>query len=88
MNFSSFEDNERSITGAIPEELPCSKTGEQGRWEEISDEDPNSGGDPDSAGNGVLASLGEGFPSEEGEHSRLMPLWSSIDGEQRERGEP
>jgi hypothetical protein len=34
-------------------------------------------------------SLGEGLPSVEGERSRLMPLWSSIDGEQRAReGKP
>jgi hypothetical protein len=89
MKFSSSEDKERSITGAFPEELPCSKTGEQGRQEEVSDGDPGGGGDPDGTGDGVLASLGEGFPSGEGERSRLMPLWSSIDGEQRAReGEP
>jgi hypothetical protein len=89
MKFSSSEDKERSITRAFPEELPYSKTGEWGRWEEISDGDPGGGGDPDGAGGEVLVSLGEGFPSEEGESSRLMPLWSSIDGEQRAReGEP
>jgi hypothetical protein len=58
------------------------KTGEQGQREEISDGDPGGGGDLDGAGGGVLASLGEGFPSMERERSHLMPLWSSIDGEQ------
>jgi hypothetical protein len=89
MKFFSSEDKERSITGAFPEELPFSKTGEQGRREEISDRDPGGGRDLDDAGGGVLASLGEGFSSGEGERSRLMPPWSSIDGEQRAReGEP
>jgi hypothetical protein len=88
MKFSSSED-ERSITGAYPKELPCSKTGEQGRREEISDGDPGGSGDPDGADGGVLASLGKEFSSGEGERSHLMPLWSSIDGEQRAReGEP
>jgi hypothetical protein len=61
------------------------KTDEQGQRKEISDGDPDGGGDPDGAGGGVLASLGEGFPFEEGERSCLMPLWSSIDDEQRAR---
>jgi hypothetical protein len=61
--------------------------GEQGRREEISDGDPGGDGDPDGTGGGVLASLGNGLPSGEGECSRLMPLWSSIDGEQRAREE-
>jgi hypothetical protein len=69
MKFSSSEDKERSITGAFPEELPCSKTGEWGRREEVSDEDPSGDGDPDGANGGVLASLGEGFPFGEGAHS-------------------
>jgi hypothetical protein len=73
--------------GAFSEEMPCSKTGEQGRREEISDGDPGGGGDPDGAGSGVLTSLDEGFPFGEGERSRLIPLWSSIDGEQRAREE-
>jgi hypothetical protein len=66
------------------------KTAEQGRREEISDGNPGSGEDPDGAGGGVLALLGRGFPSGEGEHSCLMPLWSSINGEQRARegGDP
>jgi hypothetical protein len=54
-----------------------------------SDGDPDGGGDPDGVSGGVLSLLGEVFPTEEGEHSHLMPLWSSIDGEQRAReGEP
>jgi hypothetical protein len=62
---------------------------EQGRREEISDGDHGGDGDPDGASGVVLPSLGEGLPSGEGERSRLMPLWSSIDGEQRAReGEP
>jgi hypothetical protein len=89
MKFSSSEDKERSIIGVFPEEPPCSNTGEQGWCEEISDGDPSGGGDPDGAGGGALASLGEGLPSREGERSHLMPLWSSIDGEKRAReGEP
>jgi hypothetical protein len=80
---------ERSIIGAFLAESPCSKTGEQGRREEISYRDPGGGRDPYGIDGGVLTSLGEGFPSGEGERSRLMPLWSSIDGEQRAReGEP
>jgi hypothetical protein len=60
-------------------------TDEQGRREEISDGDPGAGGDSDGTDGGVLASLGEGLPSGEGERSRLIPLWTSIDGEQRAR---
>jgi hypothetical protein len=59
--------------------------GEQGWHDEISDGDPGGGGDPDGAGGIVLTSLGEGLPSREGERSYFMPLWSSIDGEQRAR---
>jgi hypothetical protein len=51
------------------------------RRREISDRDPDGGRDPDGAGGGVLASMGVGFPSGEGECSRLLPLWSSIAGE-------
>jgi hypothetical protein len=74
MKFSSSENKERSIIGAFPEEPPYSKTGEQGQWEEISDGDPGGGGDPNGTDGGVLASLGEEFPSGEGERSHLMPL--------------
>jgi hypothetical protein len=45
-----------------------------------SDGDPGGGGYPDGAGGGVLTSLGEGFPSAEGERERLVPLLSSIGG--------
>jgi hypothetical protein len=37
MEFFSSKDKERSITGGFPEELPCSKIGEQGQREEVSD---------------------------------------------------
>jgi hypothetical protein len=57
-----------------------SNTGKQWRREEISDRDPGSGGDLDGTGGGVLASLGEGLPSAEGERKRLVPLLSSIGG--------
>jgi hypothetical protein len=53
---------------------PCSNIDGQGRREEISDEDPGGGGDPDGADGGFLASLGEGLPSVEGERERLMHL--------------
>jgi hypothetical protein len=89
MKFSSSEDKERSIIGAFPEETPCSNIDEHGRREEISDGDPGGDGDPDGTDGGVLVSLGEGLPFREGERSRLMPLWSFINGEQRAReGEP
>jgi hypothetical protein len=68
------------IIGFFPEALPCSNTGEQGRRDETSDEDSDGGGDPDGAGGRVLASSDRGLPSAEGEHSRLMPLLSSIGG--------
>jgi hypothetical protein len=80
MKFSSSEDEERSIIGVFSEVLPCSNTGEQGRHDETSDRDPGGGRDPDGASDGVLASLGRGLPSAEGERSRLMPLLSSIGG--------
>jgi hypothetical protein len=40
MNFSSSEDEERSIIGVFPEALPCSNTSEQGRRDETFDETP------------------------------------------------
>jgi hypothetical protein len=57
---------------------PCSSTGERGQWEETSEGDPDGDGDPDNSGGEVLASLGGGLPSAEGEHSYLLPLLSSI----------
>jgi hypothetical protein len=55
-------------------------TGKQGRREEISDGDPGGGRDLDGAGGGVLASLGEGLSSAEGERECLVSLLSSIGG--------
>jgi hypothetical protein len=80
MRSSSSVDEDRSITGAFAKGPPCLNTGEQGQREEIFDGDPSGGGDPDGAGGGVLVSLGDGLPSLEGEHERLMPLLSSIVG--------
>jgi hypothetical protein len=89
MKFSSFKDKERSIIGALPEEPPCLKTGEQGWREEIFDGNRGGGGDLDDTDGGVLVLLGKRFPSGEGDRSHLMPLWCSIDGEQMTReGEP
>jgi hypothetical protein len=80
MRSSSSEDEDRSITGAFPEGLPYSNTGKQWQREKISDGDPGGGGDPDGASRGVLVSLGDGLPSLEGEHERLVSLLSSIVG--------
>jgi hypothetical protein len=55
-------------------------TDEQGRREEILDENLGGSGDPDGIDGGVLVSLGEGLPSMEGERERLVPLLSSIGG--------
>jgi hypothetical protein len=49
----------------------------------ISDGDSGGGGDPGSASGGVLVSLGEGLPSTEGEHGRLVPFFSSITSKPR-----
>jgi hypothetical protein len=46
----------------------CSNIGERGWQEETSDGDLGGGGEPDGAGEGVLASLDDGLPSAEGEH--------------------
>jgi hypothetical protein len=59
---------------------PCLNTGEQGQCKEISYGDPSGTGDPDGAGGGVMAPLGEGLLSVEGERERLVPLLSSIGG--------
>jgi hypothetical protein len=85
MRPSSSEDEARSIIEAFSEGPPCSNTGEWERRDEISDVDPDSGGDSDGTGGGVLASLGEGLPSGEGECSHLIPLLSSIVRKQRAR---
>jgi hypothetical protein len=62
------------------EALPCSNTSEQGWHDEATNGDLGGGGDPDDAGGGVSSSSGKGLPPMEGEHSRLMPLLSSIGG--------
>jgi hypothetical protein len=82
---SSSEDEERSTTGAFPKDPPCSNTGERGQREETSGGDFRSDGDLEGAGGGVLASLGNGLPSLEGEREHLVPLLSSIDCKQRAR---
>jgi hypothetical protein len=66
MGSSSSEGEDRSTTGAIPEGPPCSSTGERGRREDTSVEDPGGDGVPYGAGGGVLASLTAGLPSTEG----------------------
>jgi hypothetical protein len=71
---------EGSSIGVFPEALPCSNTNELGRRDETTDRDPGGGGEPDGTGGGVSASSSKGLPSMEGEHSRLMPLLSSIGG--------
>jgi hypothetical protein len=80
---SSSGDEESSITRMFLEGLPYSNTGERGRHEVISDGDPGGGADLDSTGSGVLASLGEGLPSVEGERGCLVPLLFSIDSKSR-----
>jgi hypothetical protein len=75
----STMNEEGSIIGVFLEVLPCSNTSEQGWRDETSDGDPGGDGDPDGAGGGVSAS-GKGLPFAGGEHSRLMPLLSSIGG--------
>jgi hypothetical protein len=64
---------------------PCSNNGERGLCEETSEGDPGGGGELEDTGGGVLVSLGVGLPSTKGEHSRLMPLLSSIVGKWRVR---
>jgi hypothetical protein len=83
---SSSEDEERSITRPFLEGPPYSNTGEWGRREEISNGDPDGGGDLDGADGGVLALLGEGLPTVVGERGRLVPLLSSNNVKQGEEG--
>jgi hypothetical protein len=85
MRSPSSEDEERSTTRAFPEDPHCSHTGELGQCEEISDGDFSGGGDPEGANSGVLAPLGDGLSSLEGERACLVPLLSSIDYERRSR---
>jgi hypothetical protein len=67
MRPSSSEDEDRSTIGAFSEGPPCSSTGERGRREETSGEDPSGGSDIEGAGGGVGKLLGAGLPSLEGE---------------------
>jgi hypothetical protein len=85
MGFSSSEDEERSTTGAFPEDPLCSHTGEREQHGETSGGDVSGGDDPEDAGGGVLAPSGDGLPSLEGERVRLVPLLSSIDCKRRIR---
>jgi hypothetical protein len=81
MRSSSSEEEDKSITGAFPEPPPPTQTPvSKGAHEEISDGDLGGGGDLDGTGGGVLVSLGDGLPSLEGEHERLVSLFSSIVG--------
>jgi hypothetical protein len=64
---------------SLPGEPTCSNTGERGQHEETSGGDFSCGGDPEGASGGVLAPLGDGLPSLEGERTCLMPLLSCID---------
>jgi hypothetical protein len=76
----SVMNEEGSSIRLFPVVLPCSNTSEQGQHDEATDGDPGGSGDPDGAGGEVSASPGKGLPSAEGEHSRLVPLLSSIGG--------
>jgi hypothetical protein len=67
MRPSSSEDEDRSTTEIFSEGPPCSNIGEQGRCDEISDEESSGGGDPDSADRGVEPLLDEEEASLEGE---------------------
>jgi hypothetical protein len=83
----SSEDEDRSTTRTFSKGPSCSNTDEQGRREEISDEDPSGGGDPDNTGGGVEPPLGDEEPSLEGERERLVSLLSSIVAKRRGREE-
>jgi hypothetical protein len=85
MRYPSSEDEERSTTGAFLEDPPCSHTGERGQREETSGGDFSGSGDPKGAGGEVLAPLGNGLHSLEGERALLVPLLSSIDCKRRVR---
>jgi hypothetical protein len=85
MIFSSSKDKERSTTRAFTEDPPCTHTYERGQREETSDGDFSGRSDSVGADGGVLAPLGDGLPSLEGERARLVPLLFSIDGERRSR---
>jgi hypothetical protein len=78
MRPSSSYDEERSTTGTFSKGPPRSNTGKQGLHEEISNGDPDGGGDPHSTSGGVEQLLSEEEPSFEGEREHLVPLLSSI----------
>jgi hypothetical protein len=71
---------EGSSIRIFSEVLPCSNTSEQGRHDETTDGDPGRSGDLNGTAGGVSASSAKGLPPAEGEHSRLVPLLSSIGG--------
>jgi hypothetical protein len=90
MRPSSSEDEDRSTTETFSKGPSCSNTGEQGRREEISDRDPNGGGDPDSTGGGIEPPLAVEEPSLDGEREHLVPhpvQLSSIVAKRRGREE-
>jgi hypothetical protein len=87
MGSSSSEDEDRSTTRAFSEGPPCSNTDERGLREDTSAGDPRGDGVSDGVGGGVLALLAAGFPSMEGERSRLMSVLSSIVGKRRTKKE-
>jgi hypothetical protein len=82
-----IQDEDKSITRAFPEGPPCSNTGGRGQQEDTSAGDPGGDGVPDSADEGVLASLAVELPSVEGERSRVMPLLPSIIEKQEQEKE-
>jgi hypothetical protein len=88
MTPSSFEDEDRSTTGTFSEGPPCSNTYEQGRHEEITNEDPGGGKDPDGASGSVEPPLDDEEPYLEGERERLVPLLSSIVAKRRREENP
>jgi hypothetical protein len=83
MRSPSSKDEERSTTGAFPEDPPFSHTGERGQREETSSGDVSGGGDLEGADDEVLAPSGDGLPSLEGERACLVPLLSSINCKRR-----
>jgi hypothetical protein len=87
MRHFSSEDEDRSTTRTFSEGPPCSNTGEQGRREKISDEEPGGSEDPDGASGGVEPPLSDEEPSVEGERECLVPLLSSIVAKRRRREE-
>jgi hypothetical protein len=86
MRSPSPEGEERSTTLAFTEDHPCSHIGERGQHEETSSRDFSGGGDPESAGSGVLAPSGDGLPSLEGsEHAWCLSCLPLITSEEERR---